>query len=568
MPEVSVVSGTYNRLQYVRSMVGSARAALGGRIPLEIVLVDGGSTDGTLEWAREQPDVILIEQGELLGAVKAFNAGARAATGTYVIMANDDVQFTPNSILTAYTFMQEHPDVGIGCFYQDRNIGRWHVETMPAVWNGKQVSVYYGQVCIIPRWLGDQVGWWGDYTHTYGGDNEMSANVLELGLGVVPIECACIHDLRVDDGLRIVNQGDPQHLAAKGQQHPDTAKFYAKWRHADGKLGPILASKPSNLRKEQRKRRVLYAPIYEPGNVLQKATKRGLLEALRKVAVTYEHDYIAQGVEDLLDVAYHFKPDLALLQIQDASTWRIADFHELRRVAPNVKIVTWNGDYHPENIFTGEYIQLMRAADVASFALATPQLRGLVPNWMYWQIGYEEPHVDPATLDVPAHDVVFLGNGYSPERLRLGKFLASLRAEGIDVGLYGSWPQGIASGSNLYDFAHGAAIYQRAKFAISDQQWPQAVGYVSNRLFQAMAAGGAVVLQQAFLGLQEWIGVEPGIHLLTWKDFHELEGKIRQGLQHPELLEGMAERGQQYILANHSFDMRVQELVSKLNWQL
>jgi GT2 family glycosyltransferase len=64
-------------------------------IPYEVVLVDGGSTDGTIEWAKAQPDVKLIEDGKLVGAISAFTRGAFAASGKYVLLANDDITFGP-----------------------------------------------------------------------------------------------------------------------------------------------------------------------------------------------------------------------------------------------------------------------------------------------------------------------------------------------------------------------------------------------------------------------------------------------------------------------------------------
>jgi GT2 family glycosyltransferase len=121
--DISIVSGTYNRLPYLQKMVISVRNSLAGVYGLayEIVLVDGGSTDTTQEWCKMQSDIRLIEHGKLVGAVKAFNDGAYAATGKYVIMANDDIEFVDNSILVAYAYMETHPNCGGGCFYQDRN---------------------------------------------------------------------------------------------------------------------------------------------------------------------------------------------------------------------------------------------------------------------------------------------------------------------------------------------------------------------------------------------------------------------------------------------------------------
>ena len=65
-PYVSIVTGTYNRIDSLKRMVKSVRSSVGLGIPYELVIVEGGSTDGSLEWLRKQPDVVLIEQGKSL----------------------------------------------------------------------------------------------------------------------------------------------------------------------------------------------------------------------------------------------------------------------------------------------------------------------------------------------------------------------------------------------------------------------------------------------------------------------------------------------------------------------
>ena len=68
---ISVVTGTYNRFAMLQRMVASARRSV-STLPIEIIVVDGGSTDGTQAWCKTHPDIVLIEQGELLGACKAL----------------------------------------------------------------------------------------------------------------------------------------------------------------------------------------------------------------------------------------------------------------------------------------------------------------------------------------------------------------------------------------------------------------------------------------------------------------------------------------------------------------
>lgn len=544
---VSIVTGTYNRLPHLKRMVESVRQSICYGLSYEIVLVDGGSTDGTQDWADSQDDVVLIEQGELLGAVKAFNAGAYEARGYYVILANDDIEFIGLSITNAISYMEDNLKVGIGCFYQDRGGNDWHVDTMPAIIDGKQGRAYYGQVCIIPKYLGFEVGWWGDYLRTYGGDNEMSANVLALGYSIEPMPCCRIHDVTVQDELRELNT----------RQQQDSAKWYAKWTRSNGLIGPRLGKSIYPLRDARK--RIFYAPIYEPGHPIQYKTKHGLRDALKTKGLLVECDYIKQGMGVLLDWACAIDPHLILTQFQDYKREYVEAIAELRTNHPEAKLVNWNGDYHPDTLFNSNYVSMMRMFDYAGFAM-NYEVSGV--NSFYWQIGWEPWSED--LPKVPKYDILFLGNGYSKQRLELADTIRSV--PGAKVGLYGHWPESYNSaGYNVYDFDQGTALYRAAKIAIGDSQWPQIMGYVSNRLFQAMAAG-AFFMQQEFCGMQEYLGLIPDVHLVTWTTFDDLWDKLvywlnplRNAARHR-----IAGAGYRYILENHSFANRVDELMKLL----
>ena len=557
---VSVVSGTYNRLPHLKNMVDSVRSSTGVGLPYEIVIVDGGSKDGTIDWCKNQPDIVLIEQGRLLGAVKAFNAGASRANGKYVIMANDDIQFLNESILCALSFMEDNSHIGIGCFYQNRGGRDWHVDQMPAILDGRQVSVYYGQVCIIPRWLGDRVGWWGNYLRTYGGDNEMSCNVWELGYKVEPAPCTAIIDTTPMDDLRRVNN----QVQKIGGQHPDTYMWLKKWKKSSKLMGPTVRTNPVVPNPLKRATRILYAPIYEPGHPIQKLTKTGLRDALAEIGWVVEVDYIGMGVDYLMDVACAHDPDLFVMQVHDTTVIDKKVMKELRNVHPKAKFVNWNGDYHPDALISPEYISLAETFDL--IGLVTTVVDDLYKknnaHPFYWQIGYEEPRIvgQPVRVTHP-HDVVFLANGYSDKRLKLARVL---RRYNWDVGIYGSWPEDIrANGSNLYDFHSGHLLYQQAMLAISDSQWPGATGFVSNRLFQAMAAG-VCLMQQRFGGMEKLLGLKDGKHLVVWDELGDLMDKIAYYLENKDKARAIGDRGKKYVIEHHSFRSRVSQMLVEL----
>src|SRR5574337_870823 len=105
---LSIVTGTYNRLPFLARMIESARRQIPRHISYEFVVVDGGSTDGTLHWLEQQLAVHVIYHGNLRGAIRAFCDGAKAAQGDYVLMANDDIEFQPYSIMRGISYLEEH----------------------------------------------------------------------------------------------------------------------------------------------------------------------------------------------------------------------------------------------------------------------------------------------------------------------------------------------------------------------------------------------------------------------------------------------------------------------------
>lgn len=100
---VSVIIPTYNRAHYVADALNSVQAQ--NRRPLEVVVVDDGSTDNTTAvvqtWIDEQADsglrMILVEQSNA-GAPAARNHGLRVSTGNWIKFLDSDDVLHPSCI--------------------------------------------------------------------------------------------------------------------------------------------------------------------------------------------------------------------------------------------------------------------------------------------------------------------------------------------------------------------------------------------------------------------------------------------------------------------------------------
>jgi glycosyltransferase involved in cell wall biosynthesis len=92
-PPVSIVTVTRDSSFYTRLQVEKIRETIGARA-YEIIVVDRGSRDGTLEWLRDQPDVRLIDYPQTRtagpGHGEAAEMGARAARFDRIVLLDSD----------------------------------------------------------------------------------------------------------------------------------------------------------------------------------------------------------------------------------------------------------------------------------------------------------------------------------------------------------------------------------------------------------------------------------------------------------------------------------------------
>lgn len=111
---ISVVS--YNTKDFLRNCLNSIYQYTRG-IKFEVILVDNGSTDGSIEMLRQEfPQVKLIENRENLGFARANNQAIKKSKGKYLLLFNPDSVFRANSLNKMIKFMDDHPEIGIvGC---------------------------------------------------------------------------------------------------------------------------------------------------------------------------------------------------------------------------------------------------------------------------------------------------------------------------------------------------------------------------------------------------------------------------------------------------------------------
>ncbi len=82
----------------------------------ELIVADNGSTDGSLDRAREQfPDAEILELGENLGFGTANNRAAERAEGDYLLLLNSDAWPLPGCVERLKSTLDQRPEVGLVC---------------------------------------------------------------------------------------------------------------------------------------------------------------------------------------------------------------------------------------------------------------------------------------------------------------------------------------------------------------------------------------------------------------------------------------------------------------------
>ncbi len=115
---VSVVVPTYNRREIVTEALKSI--CIQRLMNYEVIVVDDGSTDGTVEYLQLLHLPIHIIQSAHKGAAAALNQGIQKARGQYVAFLDSDDLWSQGIVKEQLHYLTQHPDIPL--VYTDQYI--------------------------------------------------------------------------------------------------------------------------------------------------------------------------------------------------------------------------------------------------------------------------------------------------------------------------------------------------------------------------------------------------------------------------------------------------------------
>jgi len=111
--DLSICLVPLNALEYLEPLLASIERYTSG-LHYEVIMVDNGSTDGTLEWIEQHhPEIVFSHNLANLGFTRGTNQAMAQAKGEFLLLLNPDTLLTEDCFNPQITYLREHPEVGI-----------------------------------------------------------------------------------------------------------------------------------------------------------------------------------------------------------------------------------------------------------------------------------------------------------------------------------------------------------------------------------------------------------------------------------------------------------------------
>jgi glycosyltransferase involved in cell wall biosynthesis len=110
-PAVSIITPCLNAARFVETAIESVLSQDYARI--EYIIMDGGSTDGTLQILKRYEDRVTLVSGRDGGAADAIRRGFELSSGNILGWLNADDAYLPGAISAAVRGFESHPDAAV-----------------------------------------------------------------------------------------------------------------------------------------------------------------------------------------------------------------------------------------------------------------------------------------------------------------------------------------------------------------------------------------------------------------------------------------------------------------------
>jgi len=203
-PLVSVVIVNWNGLEDTKACLEHTRHQTYKNI--EIIVVDNGSADSSVNELRKIQDIRLVENSKNLGFTGGHIAGYQVSSGKYILLLNNDAVMDKNYIVKAVNYIEDNPSVAVlggraylwdddnplfdraNRFYAYQNINLITAEGIfPQADLGvpQEVNNVSGSCVMIRRTAIEKVGYLHEPFFAYFEEVDLFARMKRAGYGVI-----------------------------------------------------------------------------------------------------------------------------------------------------------------------------------------------------------------------------------------------------------------------------------------------------------------------------------------------------------------------------------------------
>ena len=248
-PTLSIIILSYNTKDITLDAIKSVEKHYPEEVAsgdYEVIVTDNASTDGSFEAFKEYKKKTKIktfhpvDNGGNIGFAAGNNKGLPYAKGDYILFLNPDTIVYEKTLTHMIAFMKEHPEVGVSSCKLMNKDGKMDFNChrgFPTPWNAftffsglqrmfpksklfagytqgwkdfsttHEVDAVEGAFMLMPREVGEKVGWWDEDYFFYGEDIQFCYDIKKLGYKVFYVgEVSIMHIGGASSGIKPKSQ--------------------------------------------------------------------------------------------------------------------------------------------------------------------------------------------------------------------------------------------------------------------------------------------------------------------------------------------------------------------------
>ena len=235
---LSVIIVAYNSEDTIQGCINSIITTV-KKHKYEIIVSDNSQNDATKKIVQKFKDVIYFQNEQNLGFSKANNKAVKRAKGEYLLFLNPDTKVYDGTLDGMVDFMMKHEKCGVATCFVELPNGKLDDAShrgFPTPWRSfshfsglsklvktkltggygltyldltktHEIDSAAGSFMIVPKKVGDEIGWWDEDFFFYGEDLDFCYRVKEKGYQVWFVsEYKALHMKGISSGIKKVSQ--------------------------------------------------------------------------------------------------------------------------------------------------------------------------------------------------------------------------------------------------------------------------------------------------------------------------------------------------------------------------